>query len=201
MSVSSWKTLKKKLICAKCNNTFQNPKVLPCLDLICADCLKDLLSRISPNPSGYKKDVQCPQCKLTVSVPLKVEDLVSDVSTERLVQVLSSKANLRCQNCCTDAPPFAICSVCRLILCKACTEAHKRALRTQQHELLLVDEMRSSTGSTPTVLIYLNKMKAALSTPQNCSLTIAGGKVNCCVNNVSVASMRITILVRLMMCC
>ena len=150
--MSSWKTLKKKLICAKCKNTFQNPKLLPCLDMICADCLKDLLSRTSPNPSGNKKDVQCPQCKLTVSVPLKAEDLVSDVYTQRLVQVLNSKANLRCQNCCTDASVFAICSICRLILCKACTEAHKRAVRTQEHELLLVDEMRNSTGSTPTIL-------------------------------------------------
>ena len=150
--MSSWTTLKKRLICAKCNNTFQNPKVLPCLDLICADCLKDLLSRISPNPSGNKKDVQCPQCKLTVPVPLKVEDLVSDVYIQRLVQILNSKANLKCQNCCTDAPSFAICSICRLILCKACTEAHKRAVRTQEHELLLVDEMRSFTGNPPTIL-------------------------------------------------
>lgn len=145
-------SLKTTLICAKCSNTFKNPKILPCLDLVCDVCLEDLLSTISPNPSGYKKDVQCPSCKLTISVPLRAEELVSDVYTTRLIEVLSDKANLQCQNCCTDASVYAICSVCRLLLCKACTEAHRRAVKTQEHEVLLVEKIRSFAGNTPTVL-------------------------------------------------
>lgn len=130
---SSWKTLRLKLICAKCNNTFKNPKLLPCLD-------------------GCKKDIQCPSCKATIPVPLNVKELASDVYTARLVEILNNKSNLKCQNCFEDALVFAICSKCKVILCEACTEAHKRAVRTQKHELLLVSEMRSSTGPMPTVL-------------------------------------------------
>ena len=150
--MSSWKTLRLKLICAKCNNEFKNPKVLPCLDLICADCLDNLLSTIAPNPSVCKKDLQCPNCKLMIPVPLKAEELVSDVYTARLVEVLSSKSNLKCKNCCKDALIYAICSECRMLLCEACTEAHRRAVKTQEHEYYLVSEMRSSAGNTPTVM-------------------------------------------------
>ena len=152
VNMSSWKALRLNLICAKCSNTYKNPKLLPCLDLICADCLKDLLTATTPNPSGRKKDVQCPNCKATISVPLRVEELPSDIYTARLIEVLNSKSNLKCQNCSKDAALYAICSKCKILLCEVCTEAHKRAIKTQKHELLLVNEMRSSAGAIPTVL-------------------------------------------------
>ena len=156
--MSSWKTLRMKLICAKCNNTFKDPKVLPCLDLICVECLKDLLSTIVPNPSVCEKDLQCPSCKETIPVPLNAEELVSDVYTARLVEVLSTKSNLKCQVCFKDSLVYAICTNCRVLLCEACTEAHRRAVRTQEHELYLVSEMRSSAGKTPTVMFEEDKI-------------------------------------------
>ena len=155
--MSSWETLRLQLICAMCNNTFKNPKVLPCLHLICVKCLKDLLSTIAPNSNVCKKDLQCPSCKETISVPLNAEELVSDVYTERLVEVLSSKSNLKCQNCFKDSLVYAICTNCRVLLCEACTEAHKRAVKTQEHELYLVSKMRSSAGKTPTVMFEEDK--------------------------------------------
>ena len=99
--------MRQSLICAKRNDMFKNPKVLSCLDLVCDVCLEDLLSTISSNSSSYKK-------RCAIFVPLRAKELISDVYTVCLIEVSSDKANLKCQNCCTDiympqSTPFAQC--------------------------------------------------------------------------------------------
>ena len=110
------------------------------------------------------KDIQCPKCKVTISVPLKVVELVSDVYTTRLVEILNNKGTFKCQNCVDDASAHAICSTCRLLLCEMCAGSHKRAISTQEHQLTSLDEMRSSSGNASTILFEENIHPAKLLT-------------------------------------
>ena len=87
-----------------------------------------------------------------VTVPTRAEELVTDVSTTRMVEIMNSKSNLRCRICVKDALAYAICSNCRDLLCKTCAEAHGRAVKTLEHEMLLLSEMRSLVGTAPTAM-------------------------------------------------
>ena len=92
-SKSLWDNLSRKLTCKKCKKLFIGPKVLPCLHLICVECLRQELDS-SGNSSGKK--FQCHDCRETVSVLSEVEDLIADVSVVRLVEMVSKDAKLIC---------------------------------------------------------------------------------------------------------
>ena len=154
---SIWKDFLQKLHCVKCSKFFINPKLLPCLHLVCAECLQEELSTSSSGEAAGsslnndRKRLQCPVCKEIVSIPLKVEDLITDMSTVHLVEMLNKKAEPRCQICATVVA-HALCLQCRTLLCKECLSAHGRAISTKNHaKVLLLEDMRTFTGDLPIV--------------------------------------------------
>jgi len=95
--------------------------------------------------------LQCPVCKEIVSVPLKVEDIITDESTVHLVEMVNKASEPRCQICTTDAA-HALCLQCRKLFCTEYLSAHGRNLATKNHtKVLLLKDMRAFTGDLPIV--------------------------------------------------
>ena len=63
--------------------------------------------------------------------------LTSDNSTAKKVV---------CDNCESEDAAESRCSDCGIFLCQFCTESHKRSRATKQHELLTIEELKSSPG-------------------------------------------------------
>ena len=162
-SESLWDDLVQKLTCKKCAKLFTNPKILTCLHLICAECLRQELDSRSFTSAIYNsnsKKFQCQDCKEIVAVPSKVEDLITDVSTVRMVEMLSKDAKPTC-HVCAEGAAHAFCIECRKLLCKECLSAHRRAVVTKEHNISLLEDMRNCAGDIPTVVPELDEMCTA----------------------------------------
>ena len=150
---SSWDDFVAKLTCKKCKKLFANPKVLPCLHLICIECLRQEFASSDSSSAKF----QCQDCKETVAVPSKVEDVITDMYTVRLVEILNKDAKQTCQICAEDAA-HALCIECRKLLCKECLGSHRRAVITREHKMLLLEDTRSHAGEIPTVVPEFDEM-------------------------------------------
>ena len=58
----------------------------------------------------------------------------------------STAQKVVCDNCESEDAAESRCSDCGIFLCQFCTESHKRSRATKQHELMTIEELKSSPG-------------------------------------------------------
>ncbi|KAJ7311301.1 hypothetical protein JRQ81_006917 [Phrynocephalus forsythii] len=125
------------LSCEKCQMAARNPKLLPCLHTLCAECLEE------SKPIG-----QCPSCRTSSS------HVGGDPSLDNLFFVtlrakletykkITSNQELMCNRCREGAEFW--CSECEEFLCKPCYNAHQWYLKQKSHEVQKLCDLKRVT--------------------------------------------------------
>ena len=120
------------LTCTICQDTYSDPRVLPCLHSFCKSCLSKLAS--------ISTSVKCPLCRNEHAFSAKgVDELLPNTQLARKVEKLSTTTEKsKCDQCegdTTDVVSF--CSNCEGYLCESCDGAHKKMLAFKSHVLML----------------------------------------------------------------
>ena len=158
---TNWEKVKDELTCAICQDLLNDPKILPCLHSFCTGCLKEWLGRL-PYLEASKRHLECPLCrgKVALSTPRAVEELPSNFSAVRLVEIVrlqdqasSKKVTPICQNCEDEEAAKSSCSECAIFLCDFCEKSHRKSKATSKHKLCSLDELRKgSAADIPSIL-------------------------------------------------
>ena len=150
--------------CDACSKTFQEPKLLSCMDTFCYKCLEELLSK----QSQVRGSIICPTCGESTTIPDNgLQGLPDNSFATTLIKI--NKLNeeqknrkLACSACSrlsTGTTELAVavvfCVVCEDKLCKACSDAHSKLKITTDHRLVPLDEnfiakLSESRQSKPT---------------------------------------------------
>ncbi|MFT7818275.1 tripartite motif-containing protein 45-like [Arapaima gigas] len=143
--------------CPVCAQRFRDPRILPCLHTVCADCsrrLEPFRHRGSaPGSSEGSLSVLCPQCDAQGELPpTGVDDLPLDhlaldrVFLESLEEAdgpgSEPRSGLSC-DLCGESGVQHRCQVCSTNLCAFCSQAHRRQKRTSSHAVELLRELKA----------------------------------------------------------
>ncbi|ELP95074.1 hypothetical protein EIN_253380 [Entamoeba invadens IP1] len=113
----------EKAVCCCCGTGFRIPafpKLLPCMHLICRDCLFSIVKSQVEKGVGKSKEVFCCLCQKEVSVPFSdLDDLPTLFS---LIRESASKTICSEPNCTRQG--FSFCLTCSKIYCESHTEIH-----------------------------------------------------------------------------
>ena len=150
VSLSLAEGVNKELTCAICLGRYKHPKVLPCLHSYCKSCLEDLLKT-----SQYqgKKQLTCPQCKESHTVPQQgVDSFKTYFTINNLLELLhihevSSRGvgdAIQCESGLDENPAFARCLSCAEYLCESCFTIHQRLKATKDHNMLTLEKIKQS---------------------------------------------------------
>jgi len=156
-----------KMPCPRCQNVFDDPKVLPCLHAFCKNCL------IKAVENGR---LNCPTCRR--NVPLSeagIDGLPTNILSHNILDVLVPSQDSiqtrswtraviqQCSNCGEGSMVTARCIDCRELLCDSCVRAHQRVRLTKEHRIVTFIEeaamlrkttiATSTTASSPTTSI------------------------------------------------
>lgn len=135
--------------CEKCDQFYQDPRMLKCLHTFCLKCLDKELET-----QGLKDALQCPTCKEKVALENGVSDLPQDLhmANEAEIARISEKvedANEQCDHCgrsdCGQAVAF--CVDCDEFLCKSCEEHHSKWRKTVEHTVVTAGQRLSKTNA------------------------------------------------------
>ncbi|KPP59890.1 tripartite motif-containing protein 45-like [Scleropages formosus] len=157
-------------LCPVCAQRFRDPRILPCLHSVCADCARRLEPfrdpAPAPGPNAGSVSVLCPQCDAQVELPPGgVEELPPDhLALDRVfLESLSlgwddgpgsepgAGLRLACDLCGEGGAQYR-CQVCSTNLCTFCSQAHRRQKRTSAHSVeLLLDLRAQGRLSRPTL--------------------------------------------------
>ncbi|NXI53756.1 TRI66 protein, partial [Chloroceryle aenea] len=115
--------LKNCLVC-KWDLQRREPRMLPCLQCFCKDCLLDLVQGYSCISTEYKALYKgilcCPVCKRTCFARDVVENFcLKDSPTGNSAMAKS------CSMCKEKRPAHSLCTSCNKWLCSSCTEEHR----------------------------------------------------------------------------
>ena len=143
-------SLREQVTCSLCHQLFKEPKLLPCFDLVCCDCLKQHASVVvSENEDGVgpssRYTMECPKCQVELTVPDgRVEMYQTSLVTCDLVDVYTTLAENKviCGNC-RDEQAVEYCEVCKVFQCKICTQIHERWPGYSSHKRVPIDQLTS----------------------------------------------------------
>ena len=152
--------LREALKCPICCQLFKNPKILPCLHDICADCLE---KKIRLQPQNPASGPLCPVCNEPLGQGFtNVQELPTNLTTQNLVKLLrkedAARAGARredqsqnvaqdepaeveeykCDECDSNIPAVSLCLNCNYYMCKFCEEHHKVGKRTKTHDVVSI---------------------------------------------------------------
>ena len=136
------------VICELCTESYTDPRMLPCLHSFCCECLEKEVEK-----AGTQETLHCQICKKSVSLPKEgVSDLPKNLRLSFNVETagyqarLSSGSQTSCDSCVnpTSGPAVAFCTNCCEFLCKLCREFHRHSRKTLKHEVIEVDEKKST---------------------------------------------------------
>ena len=129
------------LKCSNCNESLQEPKLLPCLHTFCkSPCLERLVVQ---GPEG--QSLTCPTCEHHVILPDNgVAGLQTDLQAERLLQ--ASKFPLEKLTCDNDCENIAAryCHECGKFLCEGCTAIHENWGDFKSHKIFTTNEIKAN---------------------------------------------------------
>jgi len=144
MAAEKMKMVVGHLTCPICCELYKKPKYLPCYHSYCEECLVELVK------SNRESNVTCPECRKTSVVPVGgPEELPNNffinliVDEMALKEKLQKEEDVRCDTCVRDDPGIALCLHCAEFLCNTCFEHHKYAKEYQDHQAMLLKEIRS----------------------------------------------------------
>jgi len=123
--------------CAICSETYDDPRILPCVHTYCFKCIDGFCGRKSPGEKA-----ECPLCRNEFEIPKSgVAGLRKNFIVEQLKEV-ADMSNDRCEGSCSGArkPPTLFCVECGRRLCETCADSHCRSRSTHTHKLVKLNE-------------------------------------------------------------
>ncbi|XP_032225248.2 tripartite motif-containing protein 45 [Nematostella vectensis] len=130
--------------CSLCLEQYQDPRVLACLHTYCRHCLESLVEH------SKECTVSCPQCreKIEISVEevksLKVDFMLIDLIEKMSVdQENKGDISITCETCQSDVATGR-CDDCCEFMCEFCITCHRRLLRTKQHKIKGIKEVKGT---------------------------------------------------------
>ncbi|KAK3583124.1 hypothetical protein CHS0354_036873 [Potamilus streckersoni] len=128
------------LICPACENSFSDPRLLPCLHSVCYVCLDSLHVK--------KNKIRCPKCKSRHSIPSKGKD--GFVSNKLVMNLISAQkvdfdSVFDCAVCMLHDQTnegYGKCIDCGDILCNDCFAKHNFSSQTAHHRVVSKDDLK-----------------------------------------------------------
>ncbi|XP_077997165.1 E3 ubiquitin-protein ligase TRIM45-like [Glandiceps talaboti] len=137
------------LCCTICLDQFKDPKSLPCLHTFCESCLETLYKK--------KGSLECPSCRNVYPLPIGgVSKLTTNFFMNNLIEIYhrlleSSKGGpIQCDGCEENTATHR-CVQCQDYLCRSCMKVHKKLSMTKSHQLLTIEEYRTTELTRPIV--------------------------------------------------
>ena len=146
MAAKDVKMATDNLSCPVCYQLFKNPKYLPCHHSYCEQCLEKM---------QVQSKIICPECRQEAIVPPGgVKDLDNNFFINRLVdefilkRKVEGEAEVKCDECHGEDPVVTFCPGCTMFLCHICNECHKRSIKSRDHGIIPLTELRSKKDVT-----------------------------------------------------
>ncbi|XP_044140244.1 tripartite motif-containing protein 45 [Bufo gargarizans] len=162
--------------CPQCQESFSDPRVLPCLHTLCMSCLQSL-EPFSMQERGQKpatqQSVLCPVCDSEVSLPPGgIPDLIPDLlaQTEVLLERLRRGGDEMPCDLCGDGKGERRCLDCRVTMCEFCCLAHRRQKRTAGHSLLPLQDLPPGSSLSPAPVCTLHPLEELRLFCESCAL-------------------------------
>ena len=141
MAAKDVKMASDNLSCPVCYQLFKKPKYLPCHHSYCELCLEKM---------QVQSKIICPECrKVAIVPPGGVKELANNFFINRLVDefILKRKVegeeDVKCDECQGEDPVVVFCPDCTMFLCHVCNECHKRSIKSRDHGIIPLTELRS----------------------------------------------------------
>ena len=126
--------------CCLCQQSYREPRILPCLHTFCLDCLQKVFDESTDEQSAFR----CPTCFEPIA--LSVADLPRHVyshnegcTQRRLAEIKESE---HCENCKRGEKACAFCRDCAdggLRICKFCLDCHQEFVSYRKHGVVSLD--------------------------------------------------------------
>ena len=146
MAAKDVKMATDNLSCPVCYQLFKKPKYLPCHHSYCEHCLEKM---------QVQSKIICPECRKEAIVPPGgVKDLDNNFFINRLVdefilkRKVEGEAEVKCDECRGEDPVVVFCPNCTIFLCHVCNEYHKRSVKSRDHGIVPLTELRSKKDVT-----------------------------------------------------
>ena len=144
------RNLELDVTCSICYEQYRDPKLLPCAHYFCCRCVK----RVAQHANG--KPFPCPMCNETTTLPPQgVDELPAAHFVERLLDVhralnekkeaLRGPRKMTC-DVCQGEGVTNFCKDCDQFLCSDCSGKHGTTALYSGHQLMSLDELKSSRG-------------------------------------------------------
>ena len=144
--------------CAKCDEYYKDPRMLPCLHTFCLQCLeKELRMQESQDT------LHCPNCKeMTGLSENGISDLPQDIHKAHEAEIarISEKVgdtNELCESCGrsdSSGKAAAFCIDCDEFLCMSCKDRHSKRRKTADHNVITAGESLKETNMHGSVFQY-----------------------------------------------
>ncbi|XP_035673151.1 E3 ubiquitin-protein ligase TRIM56-like [Branchiostoma floridae] len=152
METATWteEATDDSLKCTICDDTFKNPKVLPCSHNFCRECLRVWIGPEESDVNG-RDTFPCPRCRQPVPIPEHgVDGLKDNIFLANLVKAVAAhtkgrhgKDDILCTSCEEGKPATSRCSECAEFLCESCESAHRHLRDTKGHTLFTFEELKA----------------------------------------------------------
>ena len=133
---------REEITCPQCNNIYTNPKQLPCLHVLCLECLNNLVITASAQDK-----IKCPLCQIEVHVSDSgsMENLPNCLHVKNLLDILTFKehqaSSATCTNCDQTFEEASYCFHCDRFWCQGCLNAHNVLKENKLHRVLALKEI------------------------------------------------------------
>lgn len=124
--------------CPACLDTYENPKLLPCLHTFCLKCLQRCPVKNST--------ISCPVCRTSHSIP-SINGL-NDFPNDLTIPCSSKAVDKKCQLCIEKNAAISQCNECQSVLCSKCVDLHKTLIPFQQHHITPINKDNESFHKT-----------------------------------------------------
>ena len=129
----------EKLTCQSCNKSYEHPRVLPCLHIMCKACIEAL----KPSTDG---GVFCPLCETPALLPqedvtkLPTASFISNMIDVTQTLKRAHENNIVCNNC-GSKDAAAYCADCALFQCEDCCKSHGILKVLKEHKVTTIKEL------------------------------------------------------------
>ena len=134
--------LEKEVRCAKCTNTYENPKFLQCFHVFCEKCLK---------PEGQV--VNCPDPKCGRSTSLPESGIAGLQPALHILHLFDIQETLmaKCKKCKKRRDASCYCHTCGF-MCDKCNETHSEWVEFSTHHVIGLNQLTSNVTSLTPVM-------------------------------------------------
>jgi tripartite motif-containing protein 56 len=124
--------------CSICADTYDDPRVLPCIHTYCLKCIKHFCQNKKPGAR-----VSCPLCRKDFVVPERgIDSLPKNFFVEQLKD-LTQTSSIHCQGCgdtSGERQATMYCVECQQKFCETCVSLHRGMRLARSHTLLNIGD-------------------------------------------------------------